>query len=144
MFVYEVWFSPSVGKGGIKKNLIVKNQQNYQQFSKKKLRLENGGSPLRSVGTLPPSPSWVFLSNQDDTMKIEQTPWNIMEGFWISGNQKKGNVYQKNRKKETLVLSSYSINIHMHLTSSSTGNHQSVFGFVFVGIFRLARGGSIE
>ena len=97
-----------------------KNQQTFQRFFTKHLRLENGAK------------------------EIEQTPWNIMEGFLKLRKSEKRNVYQKHRKKETLVLSSYSINIHMHLTSSSTGNHQSVLCFVFVGILHLARGGSTE
>ena len=31
MFVYEVWFSPSVGKGGIKKNLIQELAENGEK-----------------------------------------------------------------------------------------------------------------
>ena len=62
-------------------------------------------SPLaRPLGRLvpPPSPSWVFLSNQDKPMQLEQTPWNITEVFCTAGNQKKRKpLYQQIGKKET-------------------------------------------
>ena len=61
-------------------------------------------------------------------------------GFDSQEIRKKGNVFQEIRKKETFVLSSYSINIRIYLTSSSTGNHRSVLCFVVVGILHLSRG----
>ena len=52
-------------------------------------------------------------------MKLEQTRWNIIEVFCISGNRKKRKlVYQEIRKTETRVLSSYSIYIRLPLTWS--------------------------
>ena len=53
-------------------------------------------------------------------------------------------VYQETRKKETFVLSSYSIYIRMPLTWSWTGNLRSVLCFVFGDTLQLSRGGSTE
>ena len=85
---------------------IAKNSAVFQTKNSK-LRVENGVAcfPLaRPLGRLGPPPLSLvgFLSNQDKTMKLEQTPWNARrcfahqeirkKGTLVSGNQKKGNL----------------------------------------------------
>ena len=49
-------------------------------------------------------------------------------------------IRERCRKKETLVLYSYSINIRMLPTWSRSGNHRSILDFLFVDTLHLSRG----
>ena len=76
-------------------------QSPFRQFFSIYVACSPLACPLGRLGPLP-LPR-VFLSNQDKTMKLEQTPWNVTG--WFAGNQKKRNsCIRKSEKKKPLYF----------------------------------------